>query len=87
MRNGPRHERKLNFDSARQLAATQQLPDYSTWRNALERRYSVMPLWYWNETACRQNYASHIQSIADWRAHQARINSGIVAFQKDLGCG
>lgn len=79
---GDKH--KLDFDGARQMAAAQHLPDYSAWRNALERRYSVMPLWYWNESTCRQNYAAQIQSISDWQAKQTRINDGNAAFHGEL---
>jgi len=81
----PGHQHKLGFDRAQQVAAAQQLPDYSTWRSALERRYSVMPPWYWNESTCRQNYASHIQSNLDWQTSQANINAGIIAFHEELG--
>jgi hypothetical protein len=85
MTNSARREHQLDFDGARQMAAAQHLPDYAAWRSALERRYSVMPPWYWNETTCRQNYASHIQSISDWQANQTQINAGIVAFHQKLG--
>ena len=78
-------ENKLDFDDARQMAPAKHLPDYAAWRSALERRYSVMPCWYWNESACRRNYASHIQSISDWQTNQERINTGIAAFHQDLG--
>ena len=87
MTGSARHENKLDFDGARQMAATQDLPDYATWRNALERRYSVMPPWYWNESTCRQNYASHIQSVLDWKANQTQINAGIAAFHHELRGG
>ncbi len=77
----------LSFDDAREMATVHHLPDYSSWRNALERRYSVMPPWYWNESACRQNYAAHIQSISDWQEDQTRINAGLAKFHHDLGHG
>lgn len=79
--------RGLDFDDAREMAVAHHLPDYPSWRSALERRYSVMPPWYWNESACRQNYAAHIQSVADWQENQARINAGLAAFHDDLGHG
>ena len=77
--------RSFDFDTAREMAATQDFPGYAEWRSMLERRYSVMPLWYWNESTCRQNYVSHIQSLSRWQDGQARINAGITAFHQDLG--
>lgn len=85
MTGDPENFRRLDFDDARKMAASHRLPDYSSWRNALERRYSVMPPWYWNESACRQNYAAHIRSIAEWQENQARINNGLAAFHQTFG--
>lgn len=78
---------RLDFDKARRIAAVHRLPDYLSWRSGLERRYSVMPPWYWNESVCRQNYAAHIQSISDWQENQAQINAGLTAFHQGLRRG
>lgn len=87
MTSSAKHKHKLDFDGARQMAAAQHLPDYSAWRGGLERRYSVMPPWYWNESTCRQNYAAHIQSISDWQDNQTRINTGNAVFHQELRRG
>jgi hypothetical protein len=76
--------RKAAFDAAQRQAAQAGLPDYNAWRAGLERRYTVMPPWYWNESLCRQNYIAHIRAAIDWQQQHARLNRGNAAFQRIL---
>lgn len=47
---------------------------YPAWCDMLERRYTTMPLWYWNESRRRAAYNSYVNS-----RHPG------VAMQADLG--
>jgi len=60
------------------------LPGFSAWRTGLERRYTVMPRWYWNEQECRQHYISHVQAAIDWQDRERRISRGASQFQQSL---
>ena len=66
--------REAAFERARSLASQHGLPSYSAWRAGLERRYTIMPTWYWNESKCRQNYNAHIQTTIEWQERQSRLN-------------
>jgi hypothetical protein len=61
------------------------LPSFGAWRAALERRYTVMPPWYWNDRHCRENYISHVRAAIDWQQRERRINRGNAAFLGSLG--
>ena len=60
------------------------LPCFDAWRAGLERRFTVMPLWYWDQRQCRENYISHIRAAIDWQRAQRRINCGNAEFQSSL---
>lgn len=76
--------RESEFESARKLASLEGLPSYGAWRTALERRYTVMPSWYWNESKCRQNYSAHIRTTLDWQEEQSRLNRGMSKFLRSI---
>lgn len=73
------------FADAKDAAAANGLPDYGVWRAALERQYTVMPVWYWDTLICRRHYAEYIQDRLAWQQQQARINQGNAAFHHRLG--
>jgi hypothetical protein len=75
----------IQFARAKEAAAANGLPDYGDWRAAQERRYTVMPLWYWDTMNCRRNYAAYIQDRLTWQQEQARINQGNAAFHNRFG--
>ncbi len=60
------------------------LPSYGSWRAGLERRYSVMPPWYWDEFRCQENYIFHIRAAIDWQRRERRINQGNAGFYRAL---
>jgi hypothetical protein len=60
------------------------LPGYGAWRAGLERRYSAMPPWYWDELRCQENYISHIRTAIDWQRRERRINQGNAGFYRSL---
>jgi hypothetical protein len=60
------------------------LPGFDSWRTGLERRYTVMPLWYWDDRRCRENYISHIRAAIDWQRSERRINRGNAEFLRSL---
>lgn len=60
------------------------LPRYEAWCAALERRYTVMPLWYWDSEKRRDAYAAHVRATLEWQRKQARINDGNRRFLKSL---
>jgi hypothetical protein len=63
------------IQSAERRAAKHGLPNYSAWRAQLERRYTTMPPWYWNDGMCRQNYVAAIDTAVEWQQRTARINA------------
>jgi hypothetical protein len=67
------------------MARRHGLPGFAAWRAALERRYTVMPPWYWNDRHCQENYISHVRAAIDWQRRERRINRGNAAFQASLG--
>lgn len=69
---------------AEEAARAHGLPSFDAWRAGLERRYTVMPLWYWNERHCRENYVSHIRAAIDWQRLERRINRGNAGFHSSL---
>ena len=73
------------FRHAQRMAEERGLQSFSAWRTGLERRYTVMPPWYWRESVCRQNYVEHIRSAAEWQERQARINEGNRTLARSLG--
>ena len=73
------------FHQAQRMAEERGLQSFSAWRTGLERRYTVMPPWYWRESVCQQNYVEHIRSAAEWQEQQARINEGNRALPQSLG--
>jgi hypothetical protein len=74
--HGPATTRPANFDAAQQNAEAAGLPRYDAWCVGLERRYTVMPLWYWDNAKRRAAYAAHIEASLEWQRKQARINAG-----------
>jgi len=72
--------REAAFQRTRDLANKHGLPNYSAWRATLERRYTVMPTWYWDESRRRQNYTAHIQTTIEWQERQSRLNKGAHGF-------
>ena len=60
------------------------LPGFDAWRTALERRYTVMPVWYWSDRQCRENYVAHIRAAIDWQRSERRINRGNAEFHRSL---
>jgi hypothetical protein len=68
------------------VAGRHGLPSFGAWRVGLERRYTVMPPWYWNDQLCRENYISHIRAAIDWQRREARINRGNAGFYRSLAC-
>ncbi|MDH3703595.1 MAG: hypothetical protein OEU46_20035 [Alphaproteobacteria bacterium] len=81
----PRSDAYARFAEAKNAAVANGLPDYGDWRTALERQYTVMPLWYWDTVICRRNYAEYIQERLIWQQRQVRINQGNAAFHHRLG--
>jgi hypothetical protein len=72
------------FDSAEAVAGRNGLPGFCAWRAGLERRYTVMPPWYWNEQDCRGRYVAHIRTAIDWQQREQRINRGNTDFLRSL---
>lgn len=72
------------FKRAKTLAGRNGLPDFAAWRAGLERRYTVMPLWYWDDRACRRHYVAHIRTALDWQQRERRINRRNIDFQRVL---
>lgn len=73
------------FAEAKEAAAANGLPDYGDWRTALERRYAVMPFWYWDTVVCHRNYTEYVQERLTWQRQQAQINHGNSTFHRRLG--
>ena len=80
----PRSEALVSLDCAEKTAKRTGLPGFDAWRTTLERRYTVMPLWYWNDRACRQQYAAHVRRAAEWQLREHRINAANTGFQLSL---
>lgn len=74
----------IDVEAVETSASRNGLPGFCTWRAGLERRYTVMPGWYWNEQECRRHYAAHIRSAIDWQTRERRINRGNVDFHRSL---
>lgn len=72
------------FERAEAIAGRSGLPGFGAWRAGLERRYAVMPPWYWDDRACRCHYVAHIRTAVDWQRRERRINRGNVGFQQSL---
>ena len=83
--SGPEELQGYDLGWAQAIADRNGLPGFCAWRAGLERRYTVMPPWYWNEQDCRQRYIAHIRTALDWQARENRINRGNVEFQRSLG--
>jgi hypothetical protein len=79
----PNGKRK-GLKRAEALANRHGLPNFSAWRAGLERRYSAMPPWYWNDQHCQENYISHIRTAIDWQRRERRINRGNAGFYRSL---
>lgn len=73
------------FETTQRAAETAGLPRYEAWCASLERRYTVMPTWYWDAARRRAAYADHIRASLAWQERQARINAGNRAFFDRLG--
>jgi hypothetical protein len=72
------------FERAQTIADRNGLPGFCAWRAGLERRYTVMPPWYWNQRDCRKRYIAHIRTAIDWQRREHRINQGNAEFQQLL---
>jgi len=81
---GPAALRATDVEAAEASASRNGLPGFSAWRAGLERRYTVMPAWYWDEPACRRHYIAHIQSAIDWQEREGRISRGNADFHRSL---
>lgn len=68
--------RNAEFEATQRSAEMAGLPRYEAWSAALERRYTVMPLWYWDTGKRRAAYTGHIRASLEWQRSQARINTG-----------
>lgn len=75
-----RAARNSGFDAIQRAAETAGLPRYEAWCATLERRYSVMPPWYWDTAKRRIAYADHVRASLAWQRRQARINAGNQGF-------
>jgi hypothetical protein len=73
-----------HFESAQQDAEGAGLPRYDAWCVVLERRYTVMPLWYWDSAKRRATYRAHIRATLEWQRKQAQINAGNRDFLRKL---
>ena len=38
---------------------------FHEWRDELERRYNVMPRWYWDNMSCRDRYQQYCDECLD----------------------
>ena len=73
-----------DFRGAEEAAAANGIAGFCAWRMGLERRYTVMPPWYWNEQECRRRYVAHVRAAIDWQEREHRINRQNTAFIMDL---
>lgn len=73
--------------NAEALADRHGLPGFGVWRAGLERRYTVMPAWYWNGQECRRRYIAHIDTVIDWQRRERKINRGYAGFLGFLAGG
>ena len=78
--------RTAEFEATQRSAERAGLPRYEAWSAALERRYTVMPLWYWDTAKRRAAYTGHIRASLEWQRSQARMNSANRRFFEKL-CG
>lgn len=78
-------ERQRLFEEACGLAVRHGVESYTTWKNRLEARYDVMPLWYWDESRCRQRYYQYVQAAIEWQDQQDRLNRGTAALHAKIG--
>lgn len=72
------------LERAEAVAGRNGLPGFCAWRAGLERRYTVMPPWYWNDQDCRRRYISHVRTAIDWQKREHRINRGNADFLRSL---
>jgi hypothetical protein len=72
------------IEVAEASASRHGLPGFCAWRAGLERRYTVMPRWYWNEQECRRHYIFQIQAAIDWQERERRIGRGNAEFHRSL---
>ena len=72
------------FQDAEETAATRGIAGFCAWRMGLERRFTVMPPWYWNEQECRRRYIAHVHAAIDWQQREHRINQQNTAFIRTL---
>ena len=82
--NAPKTPARDAFEDAETIAGRHGLPAFGTWRTGLERRFTVMPPWYWDERDCRQHYVAHIQTTIDWQRRERRINRENADFHNSL---
>jgi hypothetical protein len=75
---------KRDIEAAEATAGRSGLPGFCAWRVGLERRYTTMPRWYWDEQACRRHYIAHIQAATRWQERQGRISRGNADFHRSL---
>jgi len=80
----PAGSEKSAFARTQTVADRNGLPGFCAWRAGLERRYTVMPPWYWSEQDCRERYVAHIRTAIDWQKREHRINQGNVEIQQLL---
>ena len=39
--------------------------DYFQWQDGMERRYNLMPAWWWNEYMKKKNYQNYLEEKGD----------------------
>lgn len=74
----------IDIEAAEASADRNGLPGFYAWRAGLERRYTVMPGWYWNDQACRRHYVAHIRAAIDWQKRERKIGHGNAEFIRSL---
>ena len=70
------------FSRAQARAAAHGIPDWSTWQSNLERRYDVLPTWFWDEQSRKVNYVAFVDTQLRWQKKQARVNEGGMGLGK-----
>ena len=82
--DGDRKSRDACLASAESDARLNGLPSFDAWRSTLERRFTVMPLWYWKDRKCREQYVHHVRRAIDWQERERGINATNRRFQFSL---
>lgn len=54
----------MTLEEAARLAKEKGLSSYGKWCDDLERRYDVMPPWYWHASLREDNYITYVRRTA-----------------------